>query len=272
MGGIDPSVWFAAGYGIALLLIAHLLDKLARRTAQRTVEWRSGGFRYHAGQDAWVCPEDQWLWPDSFDPDNRVMRYRASPTVCNACPVKESCTTSGNGRQISRNVDPWPSSEAERFHRGLACAVVVLGLIWPLVTMIANHRAAELAVLTVAALAIAAGSWPLWSHLHRSPAGFPDHVRVEALDETVSRQATGAERALRRRAKYGSDTRPDPVPVKNQQRPGSPTPPHTPAGKSAQSRNPERDRFAAKWGSFEEQGENAGGREPLPGWSRRKNK
>ncbi|MDJ0358234.1 hypothetical protein [Paenarthrobacter sp. PH39-S1] len=257
MSGIDPSVWFAAGYGIALLLIAHLLDKLARRTAQRTVEWRSGGFRYHAGHDAWVCPEDQWLWPDSFDPDNRVMRYRASPTVCNACPVKESCTTSGNGRQISRNVDPWPSSEAERFHRGIACAVVVLGLLWPLVTMITNHTAAELTVLTAVTLAIAAGSWPLWSHLHRSPAGFPDHVRIEALDDTIARQAAGTSSAARRRATYQSDLRPGPSAA------------HPGARGREQAENPEHDRFATRWGSFEE---NAGDQEPLSGWSRRKNK
>ena len=44
----------------------------------------SGGFSYHEDHDAWTCPEDQWLWPQSFDPDNRVMRYRGSPTVCNS--------------------------------------------------------------------------------------------------------------------------------------------------------------------------------------------
>ncbi|MBG0740967.1 hypothetical protein IV500_16465 [Paeniglutamicibacter antarcticus] len=261
MSGVDPAVWFAAGYGIVLLLIAHLLDKLARRTAQRTVDWRSGGFRYHADHDAWVCPEDQWLWPDSFDPDNRVMRYRASPTVCNACPVKDSCTTSGNGRQISRNVDPWPSSEAERFHRGIACAVVVLGLAWPLATMIGNRSALELVVLAAAVLTIAAGSWPLWSHLRRSPAGFPDHVKVEALDDTIARQAAGTQRAARRRPTYQSDLRPDPSDARPDVRPE--------ARGREQVQNPEHDRFATRWGSFEE---NAAEAEPLPGWSRRKNK
>ena len=47
-------------------------------------------FVYHEDHDAWLCPEDQWLWPKSFDPDNRVMRYRGSPSICNACPVKQT--------------------------------------------------------------------------------------------------------------------------------------------------------------------------------------
>lgn len=257
MQAIAPTVWFATGYGLALLVVAHILDLLARRTAQRTVEWRSGGFRYHADHDAWLCPQDQWLWPESFDPDNRVMRYRANPAVCNACPVKESCTTSSSGRAMSRNVDPWPSSEAERFHRGIACAVVVLALAWPLATMIGGRTAAELLVLGATALAIAAGSWPLWSHLHRSPAQFPDNVKVEALDDTVARHAAGAQREARRRTRYGSDLRPGPVPVQIQSRPDLPD------GILG------HDSFATRWGSS---GDPAGGRPAPSGWSGRKTK
>ena len=47
----------------------------------------AGGFSYHQDHDAWKCPEDQWLWPQSFDPDHRVMRYRGSPSICNACSM-----------------------------------------------------------------------------------------------------------------------------------------------------------------------------------------
>ena len=97
-------------YAVFLLLAAYGLDLMAKRTSRHTAGWRSGSFTYHEDHDAWVCPEDQWLWPQSFDPDNRVMRYRANPTVCNNCPVKDTCTTSDSGREISRNVDPWPHS------------------------------------------------------------------------------------------------------------------------------------------------------------------
>ena len=75
-----------------------------RRT--RAADWQTGGFTYHADHDAWQCPKDEWLWPTSFDPANRVMRYRARPAVCNTCPVKADCTSSPHGREISRHVDP----------------------------------------------------------------------------------------------------------------------------------------------------------------------
>ena len=213
MASIDPEVWFAVIYGVFLLLIAHILDRLAQRTATRTNDWRSGGFTYHEDHDAWMCPEDQWLWPMSFDPDNRVMRYRATPTVCNSCPVKDTCTTSDNGRQIDRNVDPWPNSEAERFHRGIACVVVVLGLIWPLAAMLQGRTFLELAVLGAGSAAIALGSWPLWSHLRRTPARFPDHVKVEGLDESVAAQLAATASAAERRTVYRSAQRGESVPV-----------------------------------------------------------
>ena len=91
---IGIAVWLAAAYGLVLLGVGFGIDALARR-ATATVEGRGrGGFVYHADHDAWLCPEDQWLWPQSYDPDNRVMRYRGIPSVCNSCPVKHTCTSS----------------------------------------------------------------------------------------------------------------------------------------------------------------------------------
>jgi hypothetical protein len=156
MSEVGVVVWLTCGYAVFLLLTAYGLDLMAKRTSRHTADWRSGSFTYHEDHDAWVCPEDQWLWPQSFDPDNRVMRYRANPTVCNSCPVKNTCTTSDSGREISRNVDPWPHSEAGRFHRGMACSVAVLAILLPLFTMIGNS-ALESGVL----------------------AAFPEHVPVE---------------------------------------------------------------------------------------------
>lgn len=172
MKEVDVGVWLTSGYAIFLLLGAYGVDLMARRTALRTDDRQTGSFTYHQDHDAWVCPEDQWLWPQSFDPENRVMRYRASPTVCNGCPVKITCTTSNTGREISRNIDPWPHSEAGRFHRGMACAVTVLALVLPLLTMI-GRSALEILVLAVVCVLVALGSWPLWSHLRHTPTGFP---------------------------------------------------------------------------------------------------
>ena len=65
------------GYsGCAARRARYGIDTLARRVAVRRDSWRTGAFRYHPDHDAWVCPQDQWLWPTSFDPEHRVMRYR----------------------------------------------------------------------------------------------------------------------------------------------------------------------------------------------------
>lgn len=184
MSAIGVMVWMASGYAVFLLLVAYGLDLMARRAARHTADWRSGSFTYHEDHDAWVCPEDQWLWPQSFDPENRVMRYRANPLVCNACPVKDTCTTSTQGRQISRNVDPWPHSEAGRFHRGIACAVTVLAACIPLISMI-GRSALETAILAGVVVLVVIFSLPLWSHLRRTPAAFPEHVPTETLGGPV---------------------------------------------------------------------------------------
>ncbi|MCK6211138.1 hypothetical protein KZX45_11345 [Georgenia sp. EYE_87] len=262
MGEVDIAVWLAAGYGVALLGVAHALDLLARRTSSNTARWRSGAFTYHADHDAWLCPEDQWLWPHAFDPENRVMRYRASPAVCNSCPVKDTCTSSSHGREVTRGVDPWPASEAERFHRGIACAVAVLGAVWPLGMMLDGGSAGELVVLGVALAVVAVGSWPLWSHLRRTPAAFPEHVRVEMPDDAAAARAVAAAREARRRSGYASDRRrrapgTGPVPVEIGSRAPAPVP-TTGAG--------EGDRFATRWGAFEKA---ADGGELPGGWSRR---
>lgn len=201
--------WLALGYGAVLVLVAYGVDGLARRAATKIQQDRSGGFRYHQDHDAWLCPQDQWLWPTSFDPENRVMRYRASPTVCNACPVKHTCTSSTSGREVNRAVDPWPASEAARFHRGIACAITVLAVAWPLATA-AAYRSSTTAMAVLVAWSVVLGvlSLPLWSHLRRSPAD-PTGVLLRSLDDTVAERARIAVGHQRRRTRYGSDRRAD---------------------------------------------------------------
>lgn len=176
MASPTVAAWLVAGYALALVATAWGVDMMARRVSQRAAQWRSGRFRYHADHDAWVCPEDHWLWPSSFDPKHRVMRYRAKPSVCNSCPVKSTCTTSEHGREISREIDPWPHSEAGRFHRGIARCVATLAVVMPLVMLARLHSPADLLVLIGAiAIAMAAGL-PLAGHLWRTPSDAPEHV------------------------------------------------------------------------------------------------
>ncbi len=204
---VGPEVWLPAGYCLALVGLAYVIDGLARRAASVSEGGLSGGFTYHADHDAWRCPEDQWLWPKSFDPDNRVMRYRGAPAICNACPVKDTCTTSHSGREIQRTVDAWPASEAARFHRWIACAVVVLGLMWPLGTALTGPGRDGLLVLGGAVAAATLLSLPLWSHLRRAEVIIPEGTLQRSLDDVVSERQAASAALGRRRSGYRSDRR-----------------------------------------------------------------
>ncbi len=170
------SVWLIAGYSLALLAIGWSFDAMARHASARASQWRTGRFTYRPDHDAWVCPQDHWLWPTSFDPKHRVMRYRALPVVCNSCPAKSTCTTSDHGREISREIDPWPHSDAGRFHRGIACCVAAFGVLLPLATLIASHSVSEALVLVGTALLVTLLATPLARHLWNTPSNAPDYL------------------------------------------------------------------------------------------------
>ena len=179
----DIAAWLVAGYALALVGVAWVFDRMAKRASERAERWHSGGFVYHDDHDAWKCPEDQWLWPTSFDPANRVMRYRARPSVCNSCPVKESCTTSSRGREVSRQVDPWPHSEAGRFHRGIACAIAGLAITMVIAQALIQYSASDLLVLGGTLAVVATLSFPLFRHLLATPANAPDHLPHRSAQE-----------------------------------------------------------------------------------------
>lgn len=176
MSAPSTSAWLVAAYAVILLGVAWGFDRMARGASARALRSRTGKFMYHEDHDAWRCPEDQWLWPTSFDPANRVMRYRAKPSVCNSCPVKSTCTTSDHGREVNRDVDPWPHSEAGQFHRGIACVVAGLALVLVLATLIGQHGSGDILVLMTAGSVVAGGTYPLARHLWYSPANAPLHV------------------------------------------------------------------------------------------------
>ena len=110
----------AAGYAVFLLAAAMTIEWLSAHTHRRSLRFRTAGFAYDDRHDHWVCPEGEHLWPHEFDHERRLVRYRAKAHVCNGCPAKSACTDSDRGREIVRPLDPWPHSEAGRFHRTIA--------------------------------------------------------------------------------------------------------------------------------------------------------
>lgn len=173
------TVLLVSGYAALLLVIAWAFDHMGRRSAKRSAAWRTGNFVYHEDQDAWRCHEDQWLWPASFDPDKRVIRYQGQHAICGRCPSKDECSPTPGPRELTRQLDPWPHSEAGRFHRGIALVPVALAVLVVLVAGVRHHAATELLLLVATlCLAILEARFLADAFL-QSPAGFPAGDAVE---------------------------------------------------------------------------------------------
>ena len=103
----------------------------------------------------------------------RLARYRARAHVCNACHRKGDCTDSDAGREVSRPLDPWPHSEAGRFHRGIALAMVGFGALVICAGAALNNGAADIAVLGTALLLCLSMGLYLLADFRSAPSGFP---------------------------------------------------------------------------------------------------
>jgi hypothetical protein len=204
---MNAEVILAAGYAAALICGAFVLEWLSAHTHRRALRYRTAGFTYHDAHDHWTCPEGQHLWPHEFDHERRLVRYRAKPHICNACPIKAACTDSDRGREVVRPLDPWPHSEAGRFHRIIALLMVGLATLIVLAEGIRHHRPEEAAVLLVViAAALLAARW-LARELRRHPANFPASTTAHGLRMTV----TGADGA-RPASRWASQNRTEEAP------------------------------------------------------------
>ena len=183
---MTPEVVFAAGYAALLIVGAFVLEWLSAHTHRRSLRYRTAGFTYHEQHDHWECPEGQQLWPHEFDRERRLVRYRAKAHICNGCPLKGACTDSDDGREIVRPIDPWPHSEAGRFHRGLSLMLVALALLVIVVGAARNHGAADAGgLLALLVAALGTGRW-LLRDFRAHPSGFPEHTAAHGLGLAVT--------------------------------------------------------------------------------------
>jgi hypothetical protein len=170
---MSAEVLLAAGYAGCLSCGAFALEWLSAHTHRRALRYRTAGFAYDPTHDHWQCPEGEHLWPHEFDRELRLVRYRARAHVCNACPSKERCTDSDQGREIVRPLDPWPHSEAGRFHRVIALLMVALSVLILIVEVARHHTFSESAVLLGLLVPIALAARWLLRDLRVHPANFP---------------------------------------------------------------------------------------------------
>ncbi len=73
--------------------------------SHRTAFFGADQFSYDATHDVYVCPAGKELHHDLAHSTERSRRYRTWGSVCNACALKAQCTTSEQGRTLSRSVE-----------------------------------------------------------------------------------------------------------------------------------------------------------------------
>lgn len=172
----------AVGYSAFLVACALGLDALGRHTHERSGRFRTQGFSYDATLDLWVCPEGERLRPFAVDHHRRLARYRARPMICNACPAKDGCTDSEEGREIARPLDPWPHSEAGRFHRGISVVLLGLASVIALAGILLTPSLPDLVPLGATLTLTVLVGLRMSRAFAATPSGFPDDA-----DRTTSR-------------------------------------------------------------------------------------
>ena len=147
IGGASTEVWLAAGYAGLLTMFALGLKAVARHSHGRTRHYEVAGFRYHAQHDVWRCPTGQPLHRFHTDFQMRIAHYRASAQVCNAFPVKHTCTDSDRGREIQHHLDFWLGSELYRFQRGISLFLLAMAALVLLLEMTRRKTYADLLLM-----------------------------------------------------------------------------------------------------------------------------
>jgi hypothetical protein len=74
---------------------------------------------------------------------------------------------------VVRAMDPWPHSEAGRFHRGISLVVTAIAAFILAAEAFRNHAPLELLVLGATFATVALVAWHLHAAFRASPANFP---------------------------------------------------------------------------------------------------
>ena len=115
----------AAGYAAALIAGAFVLEWLSAHTHRRALRFRTAGFTYDDDARPLGLPGGRAPVAARVRPRAAARALpRARRTSATAARARRHCTDSDRGREIVRPLDPWPHSEAGRFHRVIALLLV----------------------------------------------------------------------------------------------------------------------------------------------------
>ena len=74
------------------------------RKAQTFGKFTRDAFDYDPANDLYICPQGHQLPLKSIDENTRVKRYKAKPSQCRGCPLKNQCTDASS-RAVMRLMD-----------------------------------------------------------------------------------------------------------------------------------------------------------------------
>jgi transposase len=77
-------------------------------------------FTYDAGTNTYTCPNGQILHRVSYNALAQAELYQANGAVCAACPVREQCTDSKDGRLIRRSIHEAYLERVRAYHKTAA--------------------------------------------------------------------------------------------------------------------------------------------------------
>lgn len=143
MGVLHTEPLLATGYALSLLIVAAVLEFLAKHSQRRADRYQTGGFRFHRDRDSWECPMGISLIRAELDPEQQLVVYRAPAHTCNSCQIKSRCTHSDRGREISVPMDPWIRSASVRLQRGISFVLLVLASFILAIELLRHGHGAE---------------------------------------------------------------------------------------------------------------------------------
>ena len=126
MKALPVELVLALIYAAFLVMVAGVLEWMARHVHRRSERADTTGFVYLEDLDRWRCPDGKHLHRVGSEQGARTVQYRAEAHHCNPCVFKFRCTHSNSGRMIEIRQDSWLESGLHRFHRGLSLALLTL--------------------------------------------------------------------------------------------------------------------------------------------------
>jgi hypothetical protein len=119
---IEPML--ASIYVLLLLIVASVLEWMARHSHKRSDQYHTGGFHFRRDRDIWECPMGIMLLRAEVDHAQKIVRYRAPAHTCNNCSIKNRCTDSDHGREIEMSMDPSLAAASVFFQQGISVVLL----------------------------------------------------------------------------------------------------------------------------------------------------